>query len=153
MTWSLALGVLLPLLSVLGEGLLAGGVEVLVEATDDALRDGLGPDGGERTEAAGGLDVALKTDDLDGRRLDDGDGVDDILLDGLLTLALLEVSSDVSHTGLVAHEGGQVHRLGLVVLRVGADGTLGVLRSALRQVTEMTLSRVLEFSMRHVDNK
>jgi hypothetical protein len=41
--------------------------------------------------------------------------VDDILLDGLLTLTALLILDDVGHAGLVAHEGGKVDGLALVV--------------------------------------
>lgn len=49
------------LLGVLGESLLLGLVPVLVEATLDFVRQVLGPDGGERSEATGGLNVTDKT--------------------------------------------------------------------------------------------
>ena len=145
----LGLGVGLILVSILGESLLLGAVVVLVESSDDTSGHGVSPDSGESTETSGSLNVTLNTDNLDGRALDDGDGIDDILLDGLLTFTLLEMSGDVSHTSLVTAESSDVNRLGLVISGVLSDGTLRVLRSALGQVTKMTLSRVLEFSMRH----
>jgi len=108
------LGLVLPV-DVLGESLLLGVHPVLVEATLDVVVEVLGPDGRERAHAAGGLDVSNEANDLHWGALDDGGGVDDILLDGLLTFATLLVLDDVSHAGLVAHEGGKVNRLGGVI--------------------------------------
>ena len=103
--------VLVLAVNVLGEGLLLGVHPVLVESALDVVVEVLGPDGGEGTESAGGLNVTNKSNDLHGGALNDGDGVDNILLDGLLTLTLLLVLDDVGHAGLVADEGGKVNGL------------------------------------------
>jgi len=41
--------------------------------------------------------------------------VDDVLLDHLLTFSSLLVLNAMSHTSLVAHEGGDVARVGSVI--------------------------------------
>jgi hypothetical protein len=117
------------LLGVLGEGLLLGLVPVLVEATLDLVGQVLGPDGGQGTETTGSLDVTNKTDGDHGRGLDDGDGLNDLLLVELGT-GTVEVADDGRHTGLVTEGSGQVDRLLGVILgeRLGlttvVDGSL-----------------------------
>lgn len=101
---------------VLGEGLLLGGHPVLVEASLDVLVELGSPDGGKGTETTGSLDVTDHTDDLDGGALNNGGGVDNVLLDDLLTFTTLLVLDDVSHTSLVADESGKVDGLGSIVL-------------------------------------
>jgi len=107
--------VLVLAVDVLGEGLLLGVHPVLVESALDIVVEVLGPDGGEGTEATGGLNVSNESNDLHGGALNDGDGMDDILLDGLLSFASLLVLDDVGHAGLVANEGGKVNGLGGVI--------------------------------------
>lgn len=121
-------------LGVLGEGLLLGLVPVLVEATLDLVAQVLSPDGGERAETTGSLDVANDTNGNELKRstwlvcrsiffstgktyrrgLDDGDGLDDLLLVHLGT-GTVKVTDNCGHTGLVAHGGSKV------------DGLLGVI--------------------------
>jgi hypothetical protein len=122
-------------LGVLGEGLLLGLVPVLVEATLDLVAQVLSPDGGERAETTGSLDVANDTNGNELKRstwlvcrsiiffstgktyrrgLDDGDGLDDLLLVHLGT-GTVKVTDNGGHTGLVAHGGSKV------------DGLLGVI--------------------------
>lgn len=72
--------VLLVLLGVLGEGLLLGSVPVLVESPLELVRKVLGPNGGERSETSGGLDVTDNTNDDHGRGLDNGDSLDNLSL-------------------------------------------------------------------------
>jgi len=119
------------LLGVLGEGLLLGLVPVLVEATLDLIGQVLGPDGGQGTKTAGSLDVTNKTDGDHGRSLDDGDGLNDLLLVELGT-GTVEVADDGGHAGLVAHGSSQV------------DGLLGVIlgeRLGLTTVVDGSLAR------------
>lgn len=116
-----ALGVILESVGVLREGLLLSVGPVSVEAALDILVEVLGPNGGELAEATRGLNVTNETDDLDGRALDDGGGLNDVLLEDLLTLAALVVLDDVSHARLVADEGSEVNGLGWVILGEVAD--------------------------------
>lgn len=117
---------------VMGEGLLLGVAPVPVEAAEDLSVELTSPDSLEGAQATGSLDVTDDTDDLHGGALNDSGGVDDIPLDDLLgTLTTLLVLNDVGHAGLVAHKGGQVHRLGRVVLGEVSYTATVVLASAL----------------------
>ena len=131
------------LLGVLGEGLLLGLVPVLVEATLDFLGEMLGPDSGERAETAGGFDVANHTDDNHGRGLDDGDGLGDLLLVGL-GAGLLDVTHDVGHAGLVAHEGSEMRLLGGVIAGEGLNFALAALAALLGQEAQRAVAGMLK---------
>ena len=141
--------VLLEAVNVVLEGVLLGGVVVLVESSLHSSIDLLSPHGGQGTESSWGLNVSDHTDDLHGWALNDGGGVNDILLDDLLTLTTLLELDDVGHAGLVAHEGSEVDWLGLVVLWPVSNATSVVLSSSLWHVSERALSWVLELSVRH----
>lgn len=141
--------VLVLAVDVLGESLLLGLHPVLVETALHVVVQVLGEHSGEGAETAGGLSVSDNTDDLHGRALDDGGGVDDVLLDGLLTLTTLLVLDDVGHAGLVAHEGGKVNGLGGVVAGEGSNATAVMARAALGKVGKRAAPGVLEFSVRH----
>ena len=104
----LALLFFLPSLGILGEGLLLGVNPVLVESSLEFLWDVLSPNGGECSETSWGFDVTNNTNDFHGWGFDDGDWLDDISLDDLLTFSLLVMSGDVGHTSLVTNEGGKM---------------------------------------------
>merc|ERR1719336_391117 len=107
--------VISPLGAGLGEGLLLGLGPVLVEPPLGLFADVLGPDGLESPHTPGGLNVSNNTDADHGRSLEDGDGLDNLLLVDLGARSV-HLSHDVSHASLVAHEGGQVDWLGGVIL-------------------------------------
>jgi len=123
--------ILLEALTVVLESGLFGSVVVLVETSLNAGIDLLGPDGGEGAEASWGLDVSDHTNDLHWWALNDGGGVNDILLDDLLTFTTLLELDDVSHTGFVSHEGSKMDWLFGVVLWPVSNATTVVLSSSL----------------------
>ena len=141
--------VLVLAVDVLGEGLLLGLHPVLVESALHIVVEVLGPDGGEGAHAAGGGDVADEADDLHGGALEHGDGVHNILLDGLLTLTTLLILDDVGHAGLVAHEGGKVDGLGGIISGEGSDAATIVTCASLGEVGEGAAPGVLELSVGH----
>ncbi len=97
--------------NVVGESL-ALLVEALVEAALERVRQVLSPHGGEGAEAAGGLDVSNNTDDDDRGSLDNGHGLDDLLLVGL-GASSVKLTDDVRHSSLEGEETRQVYRLAL----------------------------------------
>jgi len=135
--------------NVVFEGVLLGSVVVLVETSLHTSVNLLSPDSGEGAEASWSLDVSDHTNDLHWWAFNNGGGVDNILLDDLLTFTSLLVFDTVSHTGLVAHESGEMDWLGFVVLWPVSYATTVVLSSSLWQVSERALSWVLELSVRH----
>ena len=135
-------------LGVLGEGLLLGIVPRLVESTSALITQVLGPDRGQSAKTVGGLGVTDETNANHGRSLQNGHSLGHLLL-VQLGAWLLDITEDVSHTGLVAHEGGQVAGLSLLVLGERLDLALEVLRSLSGEETQRTATRMLELSMRH----
>lgn len=144
----LSLLVIRPFLLVLGESLLLALAPVLVESSAGSIRNVLGPDGLKSPQASGSLDVANNTDSDHGRRLQDGDWLDDLLLVELGALSG-DLSNNVRHTGLVADETGQVTRLGLVILGVGLEAAEMAAASLSGQKALGTVAGCFEFSMRH----
>jgi len=142
-------GILGVFLGVVLESVLFGSRVVLVESSEDTSWEILSPDGGESSETSWGINVTNHTDDLAWWGLDNGDGFNDILLDGLLTLSLLHVSDDVGHTGFVSHEGGEVDWLGGIILWEMSNFTLVVLGSSLWKITQVRVSWRFKLSVRH----
>lgn len=133
---------------VLGVGLLLGLVEVLVEGSLEGVIEMSSHDGGQGSVTSGGVDVSDETNDLHGGGLDDGDGLNDLLLVDL-RVGSVSSSLDVSHTGLEPHEGGQVTGLGGIILGKGLDLSVVMLGSLLREKSQVSVSGAFEFSMRH----
>jgi hypothetical protein len=146
----LVLLVNLMLFSLLGESLFLGVHPVLVEAALDVVVEVGSPYGLESTETTGGLDVTDHTDDLHRRALNNGASVDDVLLDDLLTFTTLLVLDNVSHTSLVADEGGKVDGLGGIVTGEVSYTTAVVVRSSLRHESQIAMSGSFEFTVRHL---
>jgi len=138
----------LVLLAVLGEGLLLGLVPVLVHAPAALLTEVLGEDGGEGAESTGGGNVANNSDDHHLGGLHDGDSVNDLLLVHKSS-GTVDVTDDVGHASLVAHEGGQVAGLAGIILGEGPDASAVVLGTSARQELEGSRAGGFKLTMRH----
>lgn len=140
------------LLGVLGEGLALALVPVLVEAATEVIGQVLSPDGGQGAKTARSLDVASNTDNDNGGSLDDGDSLEDFLLVHLGSRTV-EVTDDVGHTGLEAHEGSKVDGLAGIILGEGLDVTTDGAGALAGQETEGTVTGSFEFTMRLQNGK
>lgn len=109
-----ALGVLGRFSLVVAEGFSLGIDPVLVESAESALVKVICPDGSKSSKTAGGLNVSDKTDNLQGRSLDDGNSLDLFLLVEF-SLGSINISEDVGHAGLETSEGGEVRSLGSII--------------------------------------
>lgn len=138
----------LVLLSVLGVGELLALVPVSVETALELVGQVTGPDGVESAEATRGLDVANDTNNDHGGAVDDGDGLDNVLLVEL-GAGSLDLADDVSHASLVAHEGGQVGLLGLVIGGESLDAALSSAAALLGQETQGAVTGVLKLAVGH----
>jgi hypothetical protein len=141
-----ALGVILESVGVLGECLLLGVGPVSVEAALDVGVKVLGPDGGQLAEATGGLNVTNEADDLNWRAFDDGGGLNDVLLEDLLTLTTLVVLNNVGHASLIADEGGKMDWLGGVILGEVTATASVLLCASLGHEGQRAVSGVFELS-------
>ena len=109
------LGLVRLFLGILGERLLRLRlVPVLVEVAAELVGEVLGPHSGERAKAARSANVANKAHNHHRRRLNDGHSLNSLLL-VLLGARLVDITHNVGHARLVAHERGEVARLRLVV--------------------------------------
>merc|ERR1719464_326278 len=140
--------VISPLTAALSEGLLLGLGPVLVEPPLGFLANVLSPDSFESSKTAGSLNVSDQTDAHDGRSLDDGDALHDLLLVNL-GAGSLHLSDDVGHTGLVAYEGGHVDRLARVILGEALDLSAHALGTLLGEESLRPVTGRLKLTMRH----
>jgi hypothetical protein len=103
----------------------------------------------ERAKTTGSLEVANKTDDDHRGGLEDGDGLNNLLLVDLGS-GLVRLTHDVSHTSLVGKEGSEVGAVRGVVLGEGSDAAT-VLGGALAgKESQRTTTGGFELSVRHI---
>lgn len=131
------------------EAFLLGLVPILVKSSLDFLREFLGPNGSEGTEASWGLDVTDHTGNLHWWGLNDGNGLIDFFLMEIGVWSV-DVSQDVGHSGFESHEGGEMWVLGLVVSWERSDLTSMLVGSLSWKESKGTVSGASEFSMRHL---
>ena len=147
------LGLVGLVLDVLGKRLLVLRlVPVTVHAAAELVGQVLGPHGGERAQAAGGLDIANEAHNHHGGGLDDRHRLDRLLL-VLLRTRLVDIAHNVRHTGLVAHEGGEVARFRRVIARELPHAALVVGAPLARVEPEATKTGVLELAVRPADER
>lgn len=139
------------LLGVLGERLLLRLVPVLVEATLHLVGEMCRPDSGEGAKAVRGLDITNDTDGDNWGGLDDANGLDDFLFVQLGPW-FVDVTDDVSHAGLVAHEGSEMAWLCRVILRECLDLSAMTGCALLRKKGQRPVAWGLEFPVRHRDS-
>lgn len=108
------------LLGILGVSLALRLRPILVEATLNIVTQVLSPDGSQGLETTGSGNVTNDTDNDHGGSLDDGDGLNNLLLVHLASRAI-QITDDMGHAGLVAHEGGEVDGLTGIILGEGLD--------------------------------
>jgi len=132
----------------LREGELRALLPVAVEAALELRAQVVRPDGAEAAHTAWRLAVRDDADNSHGRRLQDRDGLDDLLLVHLRAGAL-DVADDVRHARLERHEGRQVRLLRRVVLRERSHAPADLLRALARQEAEMAVTRVFELGVGH----
>jgi len=136
------------LLRIAGEGLLVlGGAPVLVEATLALLGQVLCPGSGHGLEATRGLVVADHTAHNHWGALEDGDGLDDLLLVSL-GASLVHITENVGGAGLVAHEGCEVRSLGGVIHRKRFDLALGFGATLPGEESQGAMTRPFELAVR-----
>jgi len=106
--------------NVFGESLLLGSVPVFVHSSLELVGEFRSPNGGESSEPFDGFNVTDETDNFEWWGFDDGHGLDDFFLveSGIDSV---DISGDVSHTGLETSESSEVWFLGWVIFWETSD--------------------------------
>jgi len=133
------LGVLSVLLGVGSEGLLLGRVPVLVKSSSDVIRKMVGPDSLELSVSSGRRSVSNNSNDNHGGSLDDCDHLNDFLLVNL-GARFVDLSDNVSASGLEPNEGSQMRGLAGIILGEGSDSSSEGLCSLSREKSEGSVS-------------
>jgi hypothetical protein len=131
------------LLHVLGESLLLALVPVLVKSPFARIVQVLSPDSGQGTETTRSLNVANNTDNAHGRCFQNGNSLHHLFL-VQFAARLVNVTEDVSHASLVAHEGSKVATLARIVSRKGLHLSPLTPAPLAREKTQRTVTRSLK---------
>ena len=107
----------------------------------------LSPDSLQSPEATRGLDISDNTNADDGRGLNDGTSLHNLLLVDLGS-GSVDLTDDVSHTSLVTHKACEVDGLAGVILREALDLAPVPLGPLLGQEALRAMSWRLKFSVR-----
>ena len=139
---------LVPAFSVFGESLLLGVHPVLVKSSLEFSGQMLGPNSAQSSMTSGSIDVTNNTANGNSGGFEDSASFNNFLLVDLGSRSV-NISQDVSHTGLEDGEGGKVDGLGSVILGEGSNSSSVMSSSLSGKETKRTVSRSFEFSVRH----
>ena len=139
-------------LVVLGESLLLGSVPVLVESAQALVADEVSPNGGQGTETLRSVDVSNDTNNNHRRALNNGHSLAGLAVVPHLASRHMNLTENVSHTGLVAHERGEVGLLTGIVLGEGPHATTVVSGTLPGQKTQGAVAGGFKLSVRHADS-
>jgi len=131
-----------------GESFFLGVGVVAVETAFDLSGEGLGPDGLEGAEAAGGFDVSNNTDTNHWWGLQDGNWFNNFLLVQFGTVPL-DFPDNVGHTSFITDESGQVAIFVFAVFGMGLDPSEMTAGAFPWEKSLGTVPGGLEFSVRH----
>mmetsp|Transcript_4151 Transcript_4151/g.13499 ORF Transcript_4151/g.13499 Transcript_4151/m.13499 type:complete len:264 (-) Transcript_4151:43-834(-) len=136
-------------LRVLGKRLLLGLVPVLVETTLKLVLQSLGPHGGEETQTVRCVNIPDNTNHVHLRYFNHGNSLDCLLLVHLRAY-LINITNNMGHTRLVAHEGSEVDWRGGIVTGERLHLTTVVLRLLLREKGERAMAGSTKLTVTHL---